>query len=171
MDHDDGTDLVGCAPCDMTRGRVPLPGGRIHGTPRWLVVHVLGAFGLGALAVVPRRHVVHVAALTGQEAAELGGLLRDVAAVVTALTDPVQVYTCQWSHTGGEAAHVHFVLQPVRRSDMERHPGRLGPALQSAMFDDGDRPDPAAVESFAEQARAEFARQAAGRPTGVEDSS
>ena len=167
MDHDGAadpvkpTDVAGCVPCDMMHGRLSLPGGQIHGTPRWLVMHVLGTFGLGALAVVPRRHVVHVATLTGDEATELGGLLRDVAAVVTALTDPVQVYTCQWSHTGGEAAHIHFILQPIRRSDMERHPGRLGPVLQSAMFDEGNKPGLAAVEAFAERARAEFAQRAA----------
>jgi hypothetical protein len=104
-------------------------------------MHVLGTFGLGALAVVPRRHVVHVAALTEDKATELGGVLKNAAAV-TELTDPVQVYTCpvqvytcQWSHINGEAAHIHVILQPIRRSDMERHPGRLGPVLQSAMFD------------------------------------
>ncbi|MFD2416825.1 HIT family protein [Amycolatopsis pigmentata] len=155
------TDVAGCVPCDMMNGRVSLPGGRIHETSLWLVTHVLGTFGLGALAVVPKRHVVHVAALTREEAAELGELLREVAAVVTALTDPVQVYTCQWSHTNGEAAHIHFILQPIRRSDMDRHPGRLGPVLQSAMFDAENKPDLAAVEAFAERARAEFARRVA----------
>ncbi|MFD9701168.1 hypothetical protein [Lentzea sp. NPDC059081] len=150
------TDAVGCVPCDMMRGRIPLPGGQIHETPQWLVMHVLGTFGLGALAVVPRRHVVHVADLNDDETAELGGLLARTAAVVTALTDPVQVYTCQWSHTNGEAAHVHFVLQPIRRSDMDRHPGRLGPVLQSAMFTEECKPGPAEVDAFAALARAEF---------------
>jgi diadenosine tetraphosphate (Ap4A) HIT family hydrolase len=152
-------EVIGCVPCEMIEGRTSLPGGRIHETPQWLVMHVLGTFGLGALAVVPRRHVVHVAALTEPETAELGGLLREVAAVVTTLTGPVQVYTCQWSHTNGEAAHVHFILQPIRRADLERHPGRLGPVLQSAIFDEGDKPGLAAVEAFAERARVEFAKR------------
>ncbi|WP_290052174.1 hypothetical protein [Amycolatopsis solani] len=156
-------DLVGCVPCDMMRGRVPLPGGQIHATPRWLVMHVLGTFGLGALAVVPRRHVVHVADLVDEEAAELGGLLSEAAAVVTALTEPVQVYTCQWSHTHGEAAHIHFILQPIRRSDMERHPGRLGPVLQSAMFTAENKPGPAEVAAFAELARTAFAQRRTAR--------
>ena len=150
-------DVVGCVPCDMLTGRVPLPGGSISGTSRWVVMHVLGAFGLGALAVVPRRHVVHVANLTDDETAELGGLLRDVAAVVTELTDPVQVYTCQWSHTGGKAAHIHFILQPIRRADMDQYPGQLGPVLQAAMFEAGNKPDLRSVEAFAERAREAFA--------------
>ncbi|WP_410595370.1 hypothetical protein [Amycolatopsis sp. lyj-23] len=168
-------DVVGCVPCDMMRGRVPLPGGQIHETPGWLVMHVLGTFGLGALAVVPRRHVVHVADLNEEEAAGLGGLLTETAAAVTALTDPAQVYTCQWSHTNGEAAHIHFILQPIRRSDMERHPGKLGPVLQSAMFTAENKPGLAEVETFAELARAAFAQRAgavspplAGGPSGAD---
>ncbi|WP_410586413.1 HIT domain-containing protein [Amycolatopsis sp. lyj-23] len=153
--------VAGCVPCDMMHARVPLPGGPIHETSHWLVMHVLGTFGPGALAVVPRRHVVHVADLAAEEAGELGSVLTEAAAVVTALTDPVQVYTCQWSHTGGVAAHIHFILQPIRRSDMERHPGKLGPVLQAAMFTAENKPGPAEVEAFAELARAAFARRPA----------
>lgn len=145
----------------MMSGRAPLPGGRIHEATHWLVMHVLGTFGLGALAVVPVRHVVHVADLLPEETAELGGLLQRTAATVTALTDPVQVYTCQWSHTDGQAAHVHFVVQPIRRSDMDRHPGKLGPMLQSAMFDVGNRPTPEGVDAFADEARAMFLNSSA----------
>jgi hypothetical protein len=86
---------VGCVLCDLLTGRMPLPGGRIHGTSHWVVFHDLGPFGLGALAVAPSRHVVRTADLTDGEAAQLGGLLRAVAGIVTDLTDPVQVYTCQ----------------------------------------------------------------------------
>ncbi|MFH8533908.1 hypothetical protein ACH4GE_36485 [Streptomyces tendae] len=120
-------------------------------------MHVLGAFGIGALAVVPLRHTAHTADLNDAEAAELGPLLRDTAKVVSDLTDPVQVYTCQWSHTGGRPAHIHYVLQPIRRSDMEDHPGRLGPALQVAMFEAGNKPDAASVDRFADDARHAFA--------------
>lgn len=116
-------------------------------------MHVLGAFGLGALAVVPLRHVVHVADLADGESAELGPLLRDVAAAVSELTDPVQIYTCQWSHTAGRASHIHFVLQPIRSADMDAHPGQLGPMLQVAMREAGNMPDHDAVNSFAERAR------------------
>jgi diadenosine tetraphosphate (Ap4A) HIT family hydrolase len=155
-DRDPGDDQGGCVVCDMLAGRIPLPGGLIHQTAQWCVMHVLGTFGLGALAVVPLRHVVHTADLNEDEAGELGVLLRDTATVVSGLTDPVQVYTCQWSHTGGNAAHIHFILQPIRHSDMEKHPGRLGPALQVAMFDAGNRPDSQSVDQFAEKARQAF---------------
>jgi diadenosine tetraphosphate (Ap4A) HIT family hydrolase len=119
-------------------------------------MHISGTFGLGTLAVVPLRHVVYTADLKADEAAELGVLLRDTATVVSGLTDPVQVYTCQWSHTGGEAAHIHFVVQPIRRSDMAEHPGKLGPALQAAMLEAGNRPDSQSLDQFAEKARQIF---------------
>jgi diadenosine tetraphosphate (Ap4A) HIT family hydrolase len=149
--------LAECIACGLLTGRIPLPGGRIHATPHWMVHHVAGPFGLGALAVVPLRHVVGTADLTDGEAAELGGLLRTVARVVRDLTDPVQVYTCQWSHHGGKAAHVHFICQPIRRADMDRHPGQLGPMLQAAMFESqAAQPDDRSVEAFAERARNTF---------------
>ncbi|GGX97247.1 HIT family protein [Streptomyces minutiscleroticus] len=146
-------DTTGCVVCDMLQGRAALPGGTAHETSHWVVMHVLGAFNLGSLAIVPRRHVLHVADLDDDETARLGPLLRDVAAAVTALTDPVRVYTCLWSHTGGEPAHIHFVLQPIHRSDMADHPGRLGPALQAAMLESGDKPAVEAVEEFVARAR------------------
>lgn len=150
-------DVAGCIPCDALAGRAPLPGGRIHQTPHWTIMHVFGSFGLGALAVVPLRHVVHVADLSQEEVSELGAVLRKTADVVTELTDPVQVYTCQWSHHGGRAAHIHFILQPIRQSDMNAHPGKLGPMLQTALAEAGNKPDHDAVEAFAERARTLYA--------------
>jgi ATP adenylyltransferase len=150
-------DVSGCIPCDALAGRAPLPGGRIHETPHWSVMHVFGSFGIGALAVVPLRHVVHVASLTDEEVSELGTTLQEAAAVVTELTNPVQIYTCQWSHHGGQAAHIHFILQPITQSDMDAHPGKLGPMLQIAMSEAGNKPDLPSVEAFSRRARTAYA--------------
>lgn len=146
-------DVAGCIPCDALAGRAQLPGGRIYQTQHWSVMHVFGSFGLGALAVVPLRHVVYVASLADEEVGELGTVLREAAAIVTELTNPVQIYTCQWSHHGGSAAHIHFILQPIRQVDMDAHPGKLGPMLQVAMSEAGNKPDLHSVEEFADRAR------------------
>ncbi len=154
--------MAECIACDLLTGQIPLPGGIIYATSQWAVHHVVGPFGLGALAVVPFRHVVSTADLTDAEAAELGGLLRAVAWVVRDLTDPVQVYICQWSHHGGQAAHIHFICQPIRRADMDKYPGQLGPMLQAAMFESqAAQPDDRSVEGFAERARIAFTERAA----------
>jgi diadenosine tetraphosphate (Ap4A) HIT family hydrolase len=150
-------DVTGCIPCDALAGRAPLPGGRITETRQWSVMHVFGSFGLGSLAVVPLRHVVHVAGLTDEEVSELGTTLREAAAVVTELTNPVQIYTCQWSHHDGQAAHIHFILQPITQADMDAHPGKLGPMLQVAMSEAGNKPDLPSVEAFSRRARTAYA--------------
>ena len=143
-------DHPGCLACDLTAGRRSCPGSRIEGTPRWVVEHCVGPLGIGTLIVKPRRHVLHVADLDAEEAAELGPLLRRTAAAVTQAFDPEQVYVCLWSHAEGVPGHIHWVVQPVEGSD---DPARRGPWLQAAMFDRAELPDPAAVERAAEAAR------------------
>ncbi|MFC5181312.1 HIT family protein [Actinomadura harenae] len=117
-----------------------------------MVEHAVGPLGVGTLVVKPVRHVLHVADLDESESAALGPLLRRVSAAVTELVRPEQVYVCLWSHAGGEPGHIHFVVQPVRRADMERFDA-FGPALQGAMFAEDERPDPAAVEEFCARVR------------------
>ena len=60
--------MEGCVACDLTAGRRPLPGGRIHSTEHWAVEHCIGPLGLGTLIVKPIRHVSSLAALTEAEA-------------------------------------------------------------------------------------------------------
>ena len=151
-----GTGVEDCMACDLSAGRQPLPGGLIHRTDHWLIEHCIGPLGVGTLVVKPERHVLHVADLTSAEAAEMGPLLTRTAEVVTRLCTPAQVYVCLWSHAKGVAAHIHFVVQPVREPK-NKLPGTYGPALQVAMFARNKSPNSAEVAAFAEKARAEFA--------------
>jgi diadenosine tetraphosphate (Ap4A) HIT family hydrolase len=148
--------MEGCFTCDTTEGRVHVPGGLILATRHWVVDHCYGPLGVGTLIIKPKRHVLHVSELSEAEAAELGPLLQRSAAVVSDLTSPEQVYVCLWSHAGGVPVHIHFVVQPVMRAQMDAI-GAHGPHLQVAMFAAGDEPPGDEVQSFAEQARAAFA--------------
>jgi diadenosine tetraphosphate (Ap4A) HIT family hydrolase len=145
----------GCLACDLATGRVALPGGLIHRTRLWLVEHCIGPLGVGTLVVKPRRHVTEVAELSDGEVAELGPLLRMASAITRDLTDADQVYNCLWSHSGGTPVHIHYIIQPVTRAQMDEH-GVYGPELQMALFRLGDLPDPGLVELFADTARARF---------------
>jgi diadenosine tetraphosphate (Ap4A) HIT family hydrolase len=104
--------------------------------------------------VAPKRHVLHVWHLEGEEAAELGPLLRRTAGAVAEVFNPHQVYVCLWSHTDNIPGHIHWVVQPVASS---KDPGRRGANLQAAMFDAGELPDPAAIEDAADRIRAVLA--------------
>jgi diadenosine tetraphosphate (Ap4A) HIT family hydrolase len=148
---------LSCLACDVNAGRVVPPGGVVLDTGAWVVDHCVGPLGVGTLVVKPRRHVLSVAALSAEEAAELGPLLQRTAAVVSELAAPDQVYVCLWSHAGGEPGHIHFVVQPVTPETMSAH-GTHGPRLQVAMFDRGEPPDPAAAAAFAARARELLAR-------------
>ncbi len=149
--------VAGCLACELTAGARELPGGRIDTTERWVVEHCVGPLGVGTLIVKPVRHLTHVWELQEAEAAELGPLLRRMAAAQRALLDPEQVYVTLWSHAGGTPVHIHWVLQPVGAAP-ERLGGLAGPHLQAAMFDRGELPPSAEVAAFAEELRAYLAR-------------
>jgi len=150
--------MDGCVACDLAEGRLPLPGGRLGEDQHWVVEHTIGPLGVGTLIVKPKRHVIHVADLTEDEAAELGPLLRRVARVVTTLREPEQVYVTLWSHAGGVPGHIHWVVQPVTREVMDEFDDH-GPSLQVKLFDRGEALDVEAVEVFAEKARSLLLRQ------------
>jgi diadenosine tetraphosphate (Ap4A) HIT family hydrolase len=149
-------DVPGCLACDLTSGRLPLPGGRIHETVRWIVEHCVGPLGVGALVVKPRRHVVAMGELTAAEAEELGPVLARAGAVVDELVAPEQVYVGLWSHAGRQRVHIHFVVQPATTEAIDVV-GAYGPGLPAGMFERGELPDAAAVEEFSGRARAVFA--------------
>lgn len=141
-----------CMACNLTAGAMDLPGGRIHETTGWVVEHCIGPLGVGTLIVKPKRHVVHVADLTGDEATEIGPLLQRTTRLVTDLIGPDEVYVCLWSHAGARPGHIHWVVQPVTRTAVDEW-GQHGPGLQVAMFDRGEQPNRDAVEAFAARAR------------------
>jgi diadenosine tetraphosphate (Ap4A) HIT family hydrolase len=147
--------VVGCLSCDLIAGRRPLPGGIVAETEGWAVGHCVGPLGVGTMIVKPKRHVLHVADLDPEEAAELGPLLQRVTAAVTEAFDPAQVYVCLWSHADNVPGHIHFVVQPV---DASEDAGRRGPLLQAAMFAAGEPPDPGAMAAAAARVGAILAR-------------
>lgn len=151
-----------CLACDLLAGRKPLPGGPIHQGAEWAVEHCVGPLGVGTVVVKPVRHVVHVADLTDSEAAAMGPLLRRTAAAVQAVVDCDQVYVCLWSHASGIPGHIHFVVQPATRTDMERF-GAHGPGLQMAMFHDGTLPDLVAIETVCDGLRSALATSSPAR--------
>jgi len=88
----------------------------------------------------------------------MGPLLRDAARACSELTNADQVYVCLWSHADRRPGHIHFVVQPVTADVMRRFDAH-GPALQVAMFSNGEQPDAQGVSAFAAQARSWFSGQ------------
>lgn len=150
-----------CMACSLTEGTADLPGGRIYSTAHWVVEHTIGPFDAGTLIVKPFRHCVHVWELTDEETLELGPLLKQVSAAIQSLLKPDQVYVCLWSHSGWEAVHLHFVLQPVW-NNLQREHKRPGPFLQADMFEAGILPARQDVEAFTAEARDLLARKSQG---------
>jgi ATP adenylyltransferase len=145
-----------CLACSLADGRRPRPGGLIHRSEHWLVEHCIGPLGLGTLIVKPVRHVTAVGDLTVEESMELGPLLRQASQVASQLVATIQVYNCLWSHAGGVPVHIHYVVQPVTREQIDRCGGQ-GPKLQLSMFEEGKPPDPEEVVRLAARARELFA--------------
>jgi diadenosine tetraphosphate (Ap4A) HIT family hydrolase len=141
-----------CLACDLSEGRSPLPGGLIDETDRWRVEHTVGPLGVGTLIVKPKRHIVHVADMTDEEATELGPLIKKTAALVSRLVASEQVYVTLWSHANAVPGHIHWVIQPVTRAQMEEFDD-YGPPLQVKMFERNEALDAAAVERFTVAAR------------------
>ncbi len=144
-----------CMACELSRGEVDLPGGLIHRARCWIVEHCIGPLGVGTLIVKPERHVTSVAGLTKVEAIELGPLLHRASAVTGQLVSAEQVYNCLWSHAGGHPVHIHYVVQPVTKTQMVTF-GVYGPKLQAEMFSAGELPDRGEVEKAAARARLLF---------------
>jgi diadenosine tetraphosphate (Ap4A) HIT family hydrolase len=142
-----------CLACDLTRGARPLPGGVIREIRHWRLEHCVGPLGVGTLIVKPKRHVERVAELERDEAVELGPFMVEAAAVAAALTPSEQVYVTLWS---AGPVHIHWVVQPITYELIRKY-GLRGPALQAAMFEANEFPDPVEVDTLAAAAREWFA--------------
>ena len=158
--------MEGCLACDLSEGRSLLPGGLIDETQWWRVEHTVGPLSIGTLIVKPKRHIVHVADLTEEEASELGPLMHRTTALVSRLVESEQVYVTLWSHANAVPGHIHWVVQPVTHAQMDEFDD-YGPTLQVKMFERNEALDPAAVESFADAARENL--QAMTNPQGPAD--
>jgi diadenosine tetraphosphate (Ap4A) HIT family hydrolase len=147
-----------CLACDLIERPDGVAGGRVATLGSWIVEHCIGPLGVGTVIVKPARHVIHLADLTADEAAELGPVLARVARAVTlAARDvgnaPDQVYASLWSHADRKPGHIHFVIQPVGEALMARHDAH-GPELQVRMFRAGEPVDRDAMVDAAERIRA-----------------
>ncbi|WP_328856488.1 hypothetical protein OG579_14400 [Williamsia herbipolensis] len=128
------------------------PGGRIAATENWVIEHCLGPLGLGTLILKPRRHVTAVADLNDGETDELGPLLRQCSQLAAELIPAEQVYNTLWSHSGAVPGHVHYVIQPVTR-DQVQTTGVYGPALQMHMFMENVHEGDASITDICDTAR------------------
>lgn len=141
-----------CFACELTKGKLHLPGGRVYSTEHWVVEHCAGPLGVGTLVVKPFRHCLHFWELNREELRELSPLMGKVSEAIQAILNPDQVYVCLWSHASWEAVHIHFVLQPVWNSLKEIYPAQ-GPFLQAEMLKKNIKPPEEEVEVFCNRAR------------------
>jgi diadenosine tetraphosphate (Ap4A) HIT family hydrolase len=149
--------VAGCLGCEIVAGERDVPGGIVAETARWIVNHAVGRLNLGTLVVAPREHLVAIADLDDDAAAELGPLLRDAARVVEAICRPEQTYVCVWSHGKSERRHLHILVQPVTTALVAQYGGLRSEQLQVKIMTTGEPPDPAEVERFCTDARQRFA--------------
>ena len=141
-----------CYACRLASGEETLVGGRIAQTRHWLVEHCMGPLGVGTLIVKPKRHVLHVHALSDQEAVEMGSLLKEAARVVNEITRCSQVYISLWSHADWKPSHIHYVVQPIQLAMKDVYSAGAA-TLQSEMFRANQPLPKTEVVAFCEHAR------------------
>jgi diadenosine tetraphosphate (Ap4A) HIT family hydrolase len=100
-----------CFSCEVGMGRQATAGGFIHESELFTVTHhaELHHAMAGFLILQPRRHVEHIAELSGEEAAEFGPLLKRTSMALREVCQPEKVYVCSF---GSVIKHVHFYLIP-----------------------------------------------------------
>jgi diadenosine tetraphosphate (Ap4A) HIT family hydrolase len=99
-----------CHVCAELAGRIAAPGGPVYRDEWWEVAHHTGAYtDPGDLIVKARRHVESVSALTVEEAASIGPVLRAAVAAMERVVRPERVYVASYNE---RVRHVHFFLLP-----------------------------------------------------------
>ena len=94
------------------------PGGYIYEGEYWMVCHADVKWGpLGTLFIESRRHFLDYSEMTPEEAASLGGLLKQVYQALRVHTDAERIY--QLSTMEGQP-HLHMWIVPRRKDVPEK---------------------------------------------------
>ena len=103
-----------CKTCELTQrrtlGAAPL-WDCIYRAQFWDVVHAFNTSMPGWLVLVAQRHLEALDELTGDEAVELGLLIRRVSAALKEVTGCVKTYVMQFAEHR-DHPHVHFHIVP-----------------------------------------------------------
>ena len=94
------------------------PGGYIYEDEHWMVCHAPGKLGpLGTLFIESKRHFLDYAAMTAEESASLGVVMRKIYHTLKLHTGAERVY--QVTLMEG-VPHFHSWLVPHRKDDVEK---------------------------------------------------
>lgn len=137
-----------CLTCLANRGEQMAPGGAIYRDALWCLEHALEPIPLaGWLVLKPLRHVESFAALSAEEAASFGPLVRRVTAAMTEVLAPAKVYLCLYAERD-DAQHIHFHLIPrFDATPLERR----GPGVFEYLREAGQRGENLAPVAEAER--------------------
>ena len=96
--------------CELVAGKSVQPGGTIFENTHWHVDMAKSAnVWPGFLMIKLKRHCVHLAELTGPEAASLGGIIQVTNRALMEVLQPAKIYVCSF---GDGNAHIHFWVLP-----------------------------------------------------------
>lgn len=104
-------------------------------TPGWDIVHAFDTPIEGWTVLVVRRHILSVAELTDDEAAELGPLIKQVSRAIQATVGCRKTYVVQFAeHVQHPHVHVHVIPRADNLPEDQR-----GPAIFSQLGGDEAR--------------------------------
>ena len=120
--------LTACYACEQETNFETLPPRELVGVDdAWRVAHAIGTALPGWLVLLPRRHIVAIAELTGVEAAGLGVWQVRLSQALHAVTGCAKTYVVAFGEAEG-FSHLHFHVVP-RMAEMAedlRGPGVFG---------------------------------------------